>query len=520
MKGMKKLLSILMVLTLVLSLSATAFAATVTVEQDPGHAYKAYQIFTGTSQNADGSIGNLTWGDGIEIDAFVNALTTAGYVKDVTEPFNTPEVAQKVAAALSELGSNSDALKEVARIASDNVKGDGTELTDGGSDLPIGYYVIVDTTSVEGKDEVQNEVVLQVSGDVNVQFKTEKPSSDKKVKDVNDSQANSESAWQDSADHDIGDTIHYQLHAHLPKDVSAYETYYLQFVDTLSKGLTFDKTVKVYIGDKDLTSYFTCSGAGAIPTEDTEHAGKYPDGTQVTWTCDDLIDAIIKAGGKASDLNSADVYVEYDATLNADAVIGDKGNPNEMHIVYSNTPDGEGHGQNTDDKVTVFTFELVIDKVDGDGNPLEGAGFTLYKKGVDGEYVEYENLKVNGQKMVTENDGKWTVSFEGLDDGDYKIVETTVPAGYNKADDIEFTVTASHDENSPDPKLTNVTSSDPVKMTEVTGVFETTVKNQKGATLPETGGIGTTIFYIAGAILVAGAVIILVTKKRVSGAEK
>lgn len=100
----------------------------------------------------------------------------------------------------------------------------------------------------------------------------------------------------------------------------------------------------------------------------------------MTWTCNDLIALVEAAGKTAADLNGADVYIEYTATLNGDAVIGSKGNPNEMHIVYSNTPDGTGHGQNEDDKVIVFTYDLSVNKVDQNEKPLAGAAFALYKK--------------------------------------------------------------------------------------------------------------------------------------------
>ncbi|MCF0230656.1 MAG: isopeptide-forming domain-containing fimbrial protein, partial [Parasporobacterium sp.] len=146
--------------------------------------------------------------------------------------------------------------------------------------------------------------------------------------------------------------------------------------------------------------------------------------------------ASVQAGSK--------VTVAYHAVLNENAVIGVEGNSNKAKLEYSNNPYGDGTGETPEDKVVVFTYELKANKVDKDGEALAGAGFTLYK------FDEKANDYVAVGEEIT---GVTTFSFHGQDAGMYKLVETTVPAGYNKADDIIFTVEAVYDTVSDNPKL-------------------------------------------------------------------
>ena len=144
---------------------------------------------------------------------------------------------------------------------------------------------------------------------------------------------------------------------------------------------------------------------------------------------------------------------------------------------------------------------------------LKGAGFTLYKKNASGTYVAVSG-EIKGNDMTT-------FTFSGLDDGDYKLSETTTPAGYNTISDIEFTITAEHEINSDNPALTSLNgnvSSGVITFTPNTsgGSLTTDVINQKGSTLPSTGGMGTTLFYIIGGVLVVGAAVLLIVKRRMS----
>ena len=174
----------------------------------------------------------------------------------------------------------------------------------------------------------------------------------------------------------------------------------------------------------------------------------------------------------------------------------------------------------------VFTYNVVVNKVEKvkvenpDYDPavegsqeyieqtvaLKGAGFTLYKKNAEGDYVAV-GAEIKGTEMTT-------FTWNRLDDGDYKLVETTVPAGYNKMLDIEFTITAEHDLESDDPQLTKLEGGNLFTGNITTGTLTTDVENIPGAELPETGGMGTTMIYVIGCLMVAGAAIVLFAKKR------
>ncbi|WP_288806633.1 SpaA isopeptide-forming pilin-related protein, partial [uncultured Streptococcus sp.] len=168
-----------------------------------------------------------------------------------------------------------------------------------------------------------------------------------------------------------------------------------------------------------------------------------------------------------------------------------------------------------EDTVIVFTYKVVVNKVDQDGAALPGAGFTLYKK-VNGEWTAVKTISADEATAAENSDKKNIFTFSGLDDGDYKLSETTTPNGYNTIDDVEFTVTADHDITSDSPALNSVTGTGSLEFTSNTtaGSLTTDVVNKKGSVLPSTGGMGTTILYVVGTILVLAAGILLVTKKR------
>lgn len=309
----------------------------------------------------------------------------------------------------------------------------------------------------------------------------------KKVKDTNESTGVT-SDWQDSADYKIGADVPYQITGTMPSNIADYTSYKYVFTDTMSKGLTYTaNNAKITIGEKDVTSSFKED----VTTKDGS--------TVVTWTCDNLkgID------GVTLDENTK-VVVNYTAKLNENAVLGSAGNPNTVNLTYSNNPNknGEGEtGKTPDDKNIVFTYKTVVNKVDQDGKSLEGAAFKLEKKQSDGTYKEVKSFTAGKDTTFT---------FTGLDDGDYRLTETTTPAGYNTITPIEFTISATHDETADEPKL--LTLSGKANTGEATftadtndGSLTTDVVNKKGSTLPSTGGMGTTVLYVAGAAIVVAA---------------
>lgn len=394
------------------------------------------------------------------------------------------------------------AIKEaVPEIKADAMTTNGTITGD------KGYWLIADVTNVEG-NEANSLVVVDTKGndDLVVTPKTSVPTVEKKVKETNDSTGKT-SGWQDGADYDINDDVPFQLTGTLPTNLSSYETYKYVFHDALSSGLTLNKeSIKVTIDGTDVTSSFTKS------TESLE------DGCSFEVSCDNIL------GIEGVTVNKdSKIVVTYTAKLNDGAVIGGTGNPNKVHLEFSNNPYDEGTGKTPEDKVTVFTFTLNVDKIDKDEKPLNGAGFTLYK--YDEDATGDDKWVAVGQEKKGEDMTKFT--WKGLDSGKYMLVESTVPQGYNQADELYFTIEATYDIEATEPGLTNLVVKDEkgqsitgdgltFTATKADGTVSTKVVNTSGIELPETGGIGTTIFYVLGGLLVVGAGVLLVTKRRMS----
>ena len=489
MKHTKKLASLLLALVMVFALATTAFAADTTITAPAGstRTYDVYQIFTGDL--ADGVLSNVKWGK--------NGTGNEG-----------DKVSQETIDALTAVNSLSDTekLAEISKyVKMDSEKfgtvSNGTPLT-----APTGYYLIKDKGPV-GDGEAYSLYVVQIVGPTTISPKVGTVTSEKKVDDKNDSNNTQDATvWEDSADYDIGDDVPFQLKATIAQDYDNYKVYKLTFHDQESAGLTFKpETVKVYVDGTEITSGYEVVTTGLT------------DGDTFEVCFADLKSTAAHAGSV--------ITVEYSSTLNDQAVLGSTGNPNTMHITYSNNPNEDQGGENgktPDDTVIVFTYEVVANKVtknpdyvEGGSEPefisLKGAGFTLYKKNASGEYVALGEEK-KGNEMTT-------FEWKGLDDGDYKISETTTPAGYNTIADIEFTITAEHEVLSDNPTLTSLSGGDKFTGKVETGALSAEIENNKGSTLPETGGMGTTIFYVLGSVLVIGAAVLLITKKRM-GASK
>lgn len=222
------------------------------------------------------------------------------------------------------------------------------------------------------------------------------------------------------------------------------------------------------------------------------------------------------------------ITVEYTSLLNENAILGKPGNVNEAKLEFSNNPNNDqiGNpetGETPWDNVIVFTYQVVVNKYANSvaaGNKLPGAEFKLEKVLKDGTKKAIAVVKSSDETSFT---------FKGLDDGDYILTETKTPAQYNTIAPITFTVTAEHNiewttgnRNDILTSLTGdaasgtITFSPKTDDNNVQTGLETNVINKSGSTLPTTGGMGTTIFYVVGSILVLGAAILLITKKRMS----
>ena len=480
---MKKIVSLLLAMMMVFAMSATAFAK----EADlTNHTYKAYQIFSGTQSTESQALGQIVWGNGVNSASLLAALNE-------NTAYASCQSAADVADVLDEFEEDSAEARAFAKIVYNYIDGDGEDVKDGDT-LPVGYYLIVDTTNVSGQNDVKNLALLELTGDgtVVIENKTSVPEVVKKVQDTNDT-TGATTDWQDSADYDINDDVPFQLTATLGDSVSDYDTYKVVFHDTLSSGLTYNRDAVIKVGSNVVTEEFDI---------------KY-EGNKLTISCDNVKAQAVGAG------DNSVITVVYTAKLNENAVIGSAGNPNTVKLEYSNNPnvsgEGDDHptGETPEDKVTVFTYKLVVDKVDKEGNKLTGATFELYKKNATEDYV------IVGEAQTGETTSEFT--WEGLDDGDYKLVETQAPAGYNIGEPIEFTITAEHEVISEDPQLTKLNEGDNVFVGSVsTATITTAVENNKGAVLPSTGGMGTTLFYVAGLAMMFTAAGAFVARKRMT----
>ena len=495
MKTIKRSIALVLAMILALAMSVTVFAApnadqntfSLTLNKAvEGHTYEAYQILSGDLSADKATLSNIKWGEGIKAEG-QTALggDAAGYAKK-----------------LADMGNNSSELKEQAQIIGANLASASGSVTVTDSDaknvisnLKPGYYLIKDKDDSLQGQESYTEFILHVTDDVDANVKADVPSVEKKVKDTNDTTGET-TGWQDSADYDIGDDVPFQLTATLANNIESYKTYFLKFNDTLSEGLDYNNDAVIKLGDKVVTDSFKPSYDATAKT--------------LTFTCDD-----IKAFGAK---NSDKIVVEYTAKLNENAEIGAAGNPNTVYLDFSNNPNngGEGdRGKTPEDKVIVFTYKLTVNKVDKENKPLTGAEFSLFKK------VNGKDELVEVKKILSTNAEGTVFGFTGLDDGTYVLRETKTPDGYNSIEDQTFTISAKHDENSDDPKLTELTGDvasgsiiDLGVMLEK-GELSTDVVNNKGSVLPSTGGAGRVAIYVIGAILVLGGGIVLVTKKRV-----
>ncbi len=501
---MKKVFALLLAVALLCSLAVVAFAAdsyTITISAlTNDHRYEAYQVFAG-ALSADGKLSNVVWGDGVNGADLLTALKNDA---ELGTTFDACEDAAAVAEALSGLNFDEALVQRFAAVVGNNLTTTKTtsspvEGNDKNYTITVtepGYYFIKDEDGSQTDHDAYTRFVLRVVKDVAVEAKMNIPTIEKKIQDTNDTTGET-SDWQDSADHDIGDDIPYQITATLAGNVSDYDTYKVKITDTMCAGLTYNGDAKVTVDGVDKTTAFTI-----VPVTGEDGV------TVLTITCADVI-----ALGASDD---SVIVVNYTCELNENAEIGEKGNPNTVYMEYSNNPNDEQEGasQNTgktpEDTVIAFTYKVVVDKIDENEVPLTGAQFTLEKLTYDAEGEEIWTAVGN----ATVNEEGTSFTFVGLDDGNYRLTETVTPEGYNTIDPIEFTVTAEHDILSDDPALTDL-SGDTFTGSVETGALSTKVVNNSGTILPGTGGMGTTMFYVIGGVLLLGAVVVLVSKKRV-----
>lgn len=473
---MKRVTSILLALALLLALAGTAVAAedkgSITIDNAiVGKKYTIYRIFDLNSHNTDYSAINYTvsekwtafFAEGAPGRTYVDIDKTYGYVvwKTGASPANF------AAAAIEYAADEGIAHDGQAGATSSIVKFD---------DLALGYYLVQsDLGALCSLDTTMPNVTIKE--------KNSESTVDKQV------QEDSTGDYGDHNDADIGQTVNFRTTINVvdgdPKNYVLH--------DTMSAGLTFDPaSVAVTIGEQKLA-------------KDTDY----------TLVANDLTDGCtFEVQFKDGVLKPNDVVeVAYSAEVNEYAVIGGTGNDNKTHLTYSDTPKSTGERLT---KTYVWQFDVFKYAMrDGKEIPLAGAQFVLYKTVNDEKfYAQVANGKITGwtddkEKATvfeTPDNGKFVIA--GLDADTYYLEETKAPDGYNRLKEpVNVVITA------------NIASGKTVTATityNETATGTVRIENQTGVELPSTGGIGTTVFYVIGGLLMGVAVVLLVTRKKMS----
>lgn len=499
MKLFKKLASFILAFAMVMAIAMPSVVmaadgkSTITVDgATAGSEYVAYKLFNATD---DGN-GHFSY--------TVNSKYET-VLKEVTGKSTGAEIVKY----LDGIKDNATAVREFADKVYAKVKTMDVDYTAANgvfAEVDQGYYLIAQTKI--GTNEAYSLVMLGTAGKNNLKItpKTGVPTFEKKIKEKNDS-TGVESGWQDASDYDIGDKVPFKLTGTVSDKYDNYKTYYYAFHDKMDDTLEFNAdSVVVKIDGKEVAK------------------DKYTLNTTTTDGC--TFEVVFNDLKKVSPKKPGKVTVEYTATLKDNANLGSVGNFNRGKLEFNNNPyyEGEGKPETSEtpwDKVVVFTYKLIANKTDGQGHPLPGAGFTLYKFDKDtNNYVKVEEIPAGTTT---------TFAFTGADAGKYKLVETTVPDGYNKADDLVFEVKGTYEAVSTAPleaptltKLEildangNIISGENKVFTTnlVAGTATTNIKNLTGSELPETGGMGTTVLYAAGTLMILAAAAFLVMKKK------
>ena len=523
-KVIKKLLAALLAVAMVCAMAIPAFAYNTEENLNGTHGYSAFQIFKGVISKDNMTLSNVEWGRNIpHYEDFLAKLKEDPTLKI---PFQDADNLQDVLAVISQWSESDNNSIAFARFvcsylypdANANPKPVYTDHTGGFNIQEPGYYLIVDTTYFNPGDfyHAYNSFFLlnvpQAPYVVLVNHKVVKPYVEKEVYDNQD--GTNEAGFGSSADHAINEEFQFKLTATLPaspdRAYDYYKEYAVLFNDTLSNGITYDRLDSVVIK------------SNGIPYDITNDSSMYEVDDSRLESDHYFVVGIpdVKACGAGLNLNDgATITVTYTAHLNDNAAVnstsGSTDNKNKVQLQYSNNPRNSAYwGFTPESEVRVYTYQLNNTKYRDDakeGNELAGAGFHLYSDEECKNEVElyqkdgfYFPIKDSTDKdkepvaMFSDNKGQFNV--KGLDAGTYYLRETKTPDGYSACDDTKIVISATHD----------------VNHVSLSGNLSTTIINKKagGITLPSTGGIGTTLFYVVGGGLMVAAIVLLVTKKR------
>lgn len=494
-KAMKKLMAALLAVAMVCAMAIPAWAdggathnsssadGQITINNAVnGQIYKIYRIldlqYNGTA-NSFRYVKNTKWGTFVDTQtAYLTVDPTTGVVTWTN----------------TDTADNGTAIKELAKAAGKYVKDNTTSLADDGSKvaasgtvtfdrLPLGWYLVV--------SDLTNDAICSIdttAKEVTIKEKNGVPTVTKEVEYASGS-------WGQGNDGNVGDTVNFQTTIYV---TDGNPTNYVLH-DKMSNGLDFkEDSIVVKKNDERFTDYTVVT-----PTDNCTFEISFPNGTLHT---------------------NDTVVVTYSATINNDAVVGTTGNENETWLKYGD------NGETTHGKTKTYTWSFNIFKYFTDSNNdmqyLADVEFVLYRKDNTANKTEYaqfnSNNKLTGwteaenEATKLKTNATSTVAVEGLDAGTYFLKEITTPGGFNGlTSDVEVKITSSCN------ILTGATYAVEYKMVNEEGFTNTDeqekvvpIENKRGTTLPGTGGIGTTIFYVVGGGLMVAAAILLITKKR------
>lgn len=568
MKKMRKLASIILALVMALSMTMTAFAAEktskLTIKTTAGHTYSVYQLLIGDVSDLEGGSGILS-----------NAKAGANLKADTTVDGFVEAIQGKTGA---ELGDT--AYGYISGEAKYTVTGTGAEVEQevvDGYYLVVDEYTKGDKPT-DGSDTMSRYMVAVV-GDTTMEPKTSTPSIDKKIIDTDANAAiDGENQKTDTAA--IGDVIEYEVTGTVPNTEGYKYYYYVvhdtlsegltlnqdSFVVTIGNK-TLTKGTEYYVYFDEGTNSFDLALEDLKKLVDTDNNGVSV-GSAISIKYNATVNDKAAIG---IDPNTNTAKLEYSNNPGSSE-------RNDVDNKPGTPEPGTATGEGPDLITKTYVTELTILKVDENGKKLEGAEFTLsgdnlnkvivetnttFREAAEGETAEYYKL-TNGtytktapstategeegynvdlyesttpgyvrvttvttsteatgtpKKIVGTVNAEGYLIFTGLNAGTYTLSETKTPVGYNTMNDITFTISATQNGSTTIEGGSIKWSSSnnvEIKLDEANGVFDATIVNKKGATLPSTGGMGTTIFYVIGAILVIGAGILLITKRRMN----
>lgn len=527
-KAIKKLLAALLAVAMVCAMAIPAFAYDTKEDIDKNHCYDAFQIFKGDVSD-DNTISNVQWGQNIPDDK--DFLAQLKEDPTLRIPFQDANSLQEVLDVMKGWTTSDDNSIAFARFVCNYIYTDAhansTPVKQGGHTGGFeldeaGYYLIVDTSSFSSSADgdsyhAYNSFLLKVNKahyHVQITPKVVKPTVKKEVYDNDDgSSSGDNNGWGSSADHAINEEFKFRLIAKLPESENNghaydyYDKYSVIFHDTLSDGITYDRPDSVVIKSNGKTY--------VIPND----SSKYTIGLESqNYLVVKIPDVKACAKDAGFDLNDgATITVTYTAHLNENAAVnGSAENKNSVRLQYSNNPrpDDEYLGYTPESEVYVYTYQLNNTKYHDTaekGNELKDVGFRLYSDAdyknevelyQDGEFYYPIKNASNKQAVEMKSAANGQFNVKGLDAGTYYLKETTTPADFTPCSVIPpVTITANHNGNHVELDSSKLS---------------TTIINKKagGITLPSTGGIGTTLFYVVGGGLMVAAIVLLVTKKR------